>query len=160
MQIGFIGLGKMGMNMITRLVRGGHKVVAFDTDEQKRAMAESLGAVAVSSLSGFVTALDMPRTVWVMVPSGDVTERVIEQCGMLLSSGDVLVDGGNSNFRDTLRRAHELLTKGIHLLDAGTSGGVWGLDNGYCLMVGGAPKAVSLVTPAFETLSPRMGICT
>lgn len=157
MQIGFVGLGKMGMNMVARLQQGGHQVIALDTDAQKRAAVEQTGAVAVTQLPELVQKLSKPRLLWLMVPAGDATQQVLDELMPLLDPGDVIVDGGNSYFRDSLQRAETLLQKGIHLLDAGTSGGVWGLKNGYCLMVGGHDRAVAHATPAFVTLAPPHG---
>ncbi len=157
MEIGFVGLGKMGMNMVTRLTLGGHRVVAYDTDGEKRSEALSHGAQIAHSLSELTQVLSSPRLIWVMVPSGDPTEQVLEKLGNLLHAGDVIADGGNSYFRDSIRRSQTLLAKGIHLLDAGTSGGIWGLKNGYCLMVGGTQKAFSLAEPALKTLAPTAG---
>ncbi|HUB05955.1 MAG TPA: decarboxylating 6-phosphogluconate dehydrogenase [Myxococcales bacterium] len=155
MKLGLVGLGKMGMNMTVRLTEGGHQVVAFDQDPSKaRSIA---GAIPAASISELVKKLEGPRAVWVMVPSGAPTEGVIGELGGLLAAGDVVIDGGNSNFRDSQRRCAKLKEKGIHFLDAGTSGGVWGLKVGYCLMVGGDKGAFTRVEPIFRTLAPKDG---
>jgi 6-phosphogluconate dehydrogenase len=159
MQLGFVGLGKMGMNMVTRLVRGGHSIVAFDrsSDAQRTAAGPDVGATAVDSLEALVRALDAPRAVWVMVPAGAPTESTVEALGTLLSSGDTIIDGGNTNFHDDQRRAATLAAKGITYIDAGTSGGIWGLKEGYCLMVGGDENACARLEPIFLTLAPKDG---
>ncbi|HEX6750935.1 MAG TPA: decarboxylating 6-phosphogluconate dehydrogenase [Longimicrobium sp.] len=158
MRLGMVGLGKMGGNMVTRLLGGGHEVVVFDRDpEVTRKVGEAQGATAVASLEEMAQALQSPRVVWVMVPAGAPTEDTLQKLAALLHPGDVLIDGGNSNFHDSQRRAAELEERGLHFVDAGTSGGVWGLKVGYCLMVGGAPEAVSICEPAFRTLAPEDG---
>jgi 6-phosphogluconate dehydrogenase len=158
MQLGMVGLGKMGGNMVTRLLQGGHEVVVFDLDpELTRRVGSAEGARAVGSLSEMVGALGAPRVVWVMVPAGAPTEQTLLSLAAEMFPGDVLIDGGNSNFNDTRRRAAELAEKGIRLVDAGTSGGVWGLEVGYCLMVGGDPEPVAMCEPAFRTLAPPEG---
>jgi 6-phosphogluconate dehydrogenase len=158
MQLGMVGLGKMGGNMVTRLLRGGHEVVVFDLDaELTKRVGAAEGARAVGSLSGMVEALAAPRVVWVMVPAGAPTEQTLLSLAAEMSAGDVLIDGGNSNFNDTKRRAAELGEMGIRLVDAGTSGGVWGLEVGYCLMVGGEAEPVAMCEPAFRTLAPPDG---
>jgi 6-phosphogluconate dehydrogenase len=144
--------------MAQRLTRGGHQVVVHDRDEAvTRAVADAADATSAASLDEIVGALDAPRVVWVMVPAGPPTEQVLHDVAGRMQPGDVLIDGGNSNFRDTQRRAQELAGRGIHLVDAGTSGGIWGLENGYCLMVGGDVDAVALAEPAFRTLAPENG---
>ena len=148
MQLGIIGLGRMGANMAERLRRGGHEVIGYDRKPQ---------VSDVSSLSGLVDRLTPPRTVWVMVPSGDPTEQMIQKLTDLLQEGDLVVDGGNSNFRDSMRRSGELKERGLLFMDAGTSGGIWGLEVGYCLMVGGTEGAFRLVEPALKTLAPEDG---
>ncbi|HEX2091923.1 MAG TPA: decarboxylating 6-phosphogluconate dehydrogenase [Longimicrobiaceae bacterium] len=158
MQLGMVGLGKMGGNMATRLVRGGHRVVAFDLDPGlTRRVGSQEGAQGVGSLPEMVGALEAPRVVWVMVPAGAPTEQTLRSLATEMSSGDILIDGGNSNFHDTRRRAAELAEQGIRFVDAGTSGGVWGLENGYCLMVGGPDEAVRHCEPLFRTLAPPDG---
>ncbi len=157
MRLGMVGLGRMGGNMTVRLLRGGHEVVAFDPTAEAVAAAEAAGATGASSLSELVGALAPPRVVWLMVPAGEVTESSVRQLRDLLSAGDVVVDGGNSYYKDSIRRAEELAAAGIAFVDCGTSGGVWGLANGYCLMVGGRTEAVRLVEPAFLALAPEGG---
>ena len=157
MELGFIGLGKMGMNMVTRLRRDQHRVVVFDRSTELIKQAESLGCVGASSLSDLVGKLSAPRARWVMVPSGAPTEDTIKAVAALLQSGDTIVDGGNTRFHDDVRRAAELKKNGIHYVDAGTSGGIWGLKVGYCLMVGGEDAAVKRLEPVFKTLAPENG---
>ena len=157
MELGFIGLGKMGMNMVTRLRRDQHRVVVYDRSNELIKQAENQGCVGSSSLSDLVGKLSVPRAVWVMVPSGAPTEETIQAVADLLQSGDIIVDGGNTRFHDDVRRAAELKKKGIHYVDAGTSGGIWGLKVGYCLMVGGEEAAVKRLEPAFKTLAPENG---
>ena len=158
MRLGMVGLGKMGGNMVQRLLRGGHEVAVYDLDAALTQKIGALpGAAAVSSLEAMAAALEAPRVVWVMVPAGNPTEQTLKALAAALQPGDVLIDGGNSNFHDTKRRAAELEGRGIRFVDAGTSGGVWGLENGYCLMVGGPEEAVRLVEPAFRTLAPEGG---
>ena len=157
MQIGFVGLGKMGLNMVTRLVRGGHTVVAYDRSADAVARAEAAGAKGVSTLEALSTALAAPRAVWVMVPSGDPTESTVTALGRLLSAGDTIIDGGNTNFHDDVRRAQALAAKRVDYVDAGTSGGIWGLQEGYCLMVGGEADVCQRLEPIFLTLAPPDG---
>jgi 6-phosphogluconate dehydrogenase len=157
MQLGFVGLGKMGLNMVTRLAKGGHQIVAYDRDPAATARAETVGAAGASGLDTLVLALSPPRAVWVMVPAGDPTESTITALADLLSSGDVIIDGGNTNFHDDLRRAESLGGRDIHYVDAGTSGGVWGLKEGYCLMVGGEEDVCGHLEPIFLTLAPEDG---
>ena len=154
MQLGMIGLGKMGANMTTRLLRGGHTVVVHDHSPEAVARAVADGATGAESLAAVVEGLAMPRTVWVMVPSGDPTEATITALAGLLSPGDTVIDGGNSNYKDSVRRGAELRERGVHFLDVGTSGGVWGLQEGYALMIGGDADAVERLRPIFETLAP------
>ena len=156
MQIAFVGLGKMGGNMVRRLRRDDHDVVAFDRDaDVATALADETGARAVASLEDLVAALDAPRHVWVMVPHGDPTASTVRALGDLLSEGDVIVDGGNSRWSDDAARADELSGKGVRYLDVGTSGGVWGLDAGYCMMVGGPAEAVETLSPVLDSLAPE-----
>jgi len=157
MQIGFVGLGKMGLNMVTRLIRGGHQVAAFDRSADAIAQAAAAGAKGAASLDALVAALAPPRAVWVMVPAGAATESTVAALGNLLSKGDTIVDGGNTNFHDDVRRAEALKAKGITYIDAGTSGGIWGLQEGYCLMVGGDAGACKRLEPIFLTLAPENG---
>ncbi|MGX6447240.1 phosphogluconate dehydrogenase (NAD(+)-dependent, decarboxylating) [Patulibacter sp. S7RM1-6] len=156
MQIAFVGLGKMGGNMVRRLRRDDHDVVAFDRDpELARALGEETGARAVGALEELVDALEAPRHVWVMVPHGEPTESTVAALGELLDAGDVIVDGGNSRWTDDVPRAERLREKGVHYLDVGTSGGVWGLDVGYCMMVGGDAEAVRSLSPVLDSLAPE-----
>ena len=157
MQIGFVGLGRMGLNMVTRLVQGGHTVVAYDRSADAVARADAAGAKGVATLETLIAGLDAPRAVWVMVPSGDPTESTVSALGRLLSAGDTIVDGGNTNFHDDVRRAQALAAKRVEYVDAGTSGGIWGLQEGYCLMVGGKPDVCKRLEPIFLTLAPTDG---
>ncbi|MDQ2979251.1 MAG: decarboxylating 6-phosphogluconate dehydrogenase [Acidobacteriota bacterium] len=157
MKLGFVGLGRMGGNMVQRLLRGGHVVVAYARGVDAVREAVSHGAVGASSLEDIVAKLDPPRVVWLMIPAGKPVDDSIAALKLRLSRGDVVVDGGNSRFTESVRRAAELSASGIGFVDAGTSGGVWGLDNGYCLMVGGAPEHVRTVEPALKTLAPPDG---
>jgi len=157
MQIGFVGLGRMGLNMVTRLTRGGHQVVAYDRSADAVAKAGTASARGVASLDALVGALTPPRAVWVMVPAGEPTESTIATLASKLEPGDAIVDGGNTNFHDDVRRAESLRPKGIHYVDAGTSGGIWGLQEGYCLMVGGDADVCRRLEPIFLTLAPENG---
>ncbi len=157
MDIGFIGLGKMGMNMVTRLTQGGHRVVAFDRSPDLITQAQGIGATGATSLEDMIGQLAKPRAIWVMVPSGAPTEETIRLLGALLEENDIVIDGGNSKFHDDVRRADELRPRSIHYVDAGTSGGIWGLKLGYCLMVGGDQGSVQHLAPIFTTLAPPNG---
>lgn len=157
MELGFIGLGKMGMNMVTRLRRDQHRVVVYDRSNDLITQAEGQGCIGSSSLADLVGKLSAPRAVWMMVPSGAPTEETTQAVAALLQPGDIIVDGGNTRFHDDVRRAAELKKKGIHYVDAGTSGGIWGLKVGYCLMVGGEDAAVKRLEPVFKTLAPENG---
>jgi 6-phosphogluconate dehydrogenase len=157
MNIGFIGLGKMGLNMVTRLQRAGHQVTAYDRSADALANATAAGCTGASSLSDLVQRLKAPRAVWVMVPSGAPTEETVQAVAALLQPDDIIIDGGNTRFHDDVRRSKELAAKKVRYVDAGTSGGIWGLQNGYCLMVGGEKEAVDRLTPIFETLAPPNG---
>jgi 6-phosphogluconate dehydrogenase len=157
MQIGFVGLGRMGGNMVTRLLRSNHQVIAYDRAEAARAAVEKGGARGVDSLDALVGALTPPRAVWVMVPAGAATESTINELAAKLVTGDVVIDGGNTKWTDDVRRAEALKPRGIHYVDAGTSGGIWGLENGYCLMVGGEKDVVTRLAPIFTTLAPPDG---
>ena len=154
MELGLIGLGRMGANMAQRLVRGGHRVVGFDLDDAARTAAAGAGAEIAAGAEALLAMLATPRVVWLMVPAGAAVDGVIESLLPRLSAGDVVVDGGNSNYRDTLRRAASLAEGDVSLVDVGTSGGVWGLDEGYSMMVGGSPGAVERLRPTLETLAP------
>ncbi|MBD0316008.1 MAG: decarboxylating 6-phosphogluconate dehydrogenase [Nitrospiraceae bacterium] len=157
MELGFVGLGKMGMNMVTRLRRDHHRVVVYDRSPEAVKQAEGEGCVGSTSLADLVRQLAAPRVVWIMVPSGAPTEETVQGAAALLQPRDIIVDGGNTRFHDDVRRAADLKRKGIHYIDAGTSGGIWGLTVGYCLMVGGEEVAVKHLAPAFTTLAPENG---
>jgi|SRR5579863_3853854 len=151
------GLGKMGANMVRRLLRGGHQCVAYARRAQSVQPLVSDGASGTTSLAEFVSKLTKPRTAWVMVPAGDATELVVTTLADLMEPGDTIIDGGNSYFKDDVRRAKAVKAKGIHYLDVGTSGGVWGIERGYCMMIGGEPDAVKRLDPIFKTLAPGRG---
>ena len=157
MKMGMVGLGKMGANMTLRLIRGGHEVVVTDlsADNVKHSAAD--GAIASSSLDDFVNKLGKPRVAWLMVPAGAPTEQTAQALAQKFQPGDILIDGGNSYFKDDIRRSKQLKDKGIHYVDVGTSGGVWGLDRGYCMMIGGPKEAVQQLDPIFKTLAPGRG---
>ena len=158
MEIGFIGLGRMGGNMVQRLLRGGHRVVAWDPNAASVAEVAGAGAVAASSLGDVVARLgDRPRAIWSMVPSGNPTEQVIRDLGAAMERGDIVVDGGNSHYKESVRRGGLLRERGVSFIDSGTSGGIWGLENGYCLMVGGDAAACTRLEPVFTTLAPPNG---
>jgi len=157
MQLGMIGLGRMGANIVRRLLRDGHECVAFDVNpDHVRALAQE-GATAAMSLDEFVRALTMPRAAWVMVPAGDPTEQTIIELSQRMDADDIIIDGGNSYYKDDVRRAKALKKREIQYIDVGTSGGVWGLDRGYCLMIGGEARAVTRLEPIFKTLAPGSG---
>jgi 6-phosphogluconate dehydrogenase len=157
MQLGMIGLGRMGGNMVRRLMRGGHDCVVFDLNPENVAALEKEGATGAASMEAFVRKLKPPRAVWVMVPAGDATEKTVDALSKLMAPGDIIIDGGNSNFKDDARRAKALAGQGVRYLDAGTSGGVWGLERGYCLMVGGEKTAFDHLEPIIRTLAPGRG---
>ena len=157
MEIGMVGLGRMGANMVLRLLRGGHRVTVFDLSPEAVARLVDQGAVGASSLTDLATRLPPPRAIWIMVPAGDPVTRTIDALLPALGPGDVLIDGGNSQYGDSRQRAARLENHGIRLLDAGTSGGVWGLTEGYCLMVGGDAEAARRLEPVFLTLAPEGG---
>jgi 6-phosphogluconate dehydrogenase len=158
MQLGMVGLGRMGANMTHRLIDGGHEVVVYDRNPDAVRQSTELGAVGTASLEELATRLTRPRTVWIMVPAGAPVEQTISGLLSYLEAGDILIDGGNSNFKDTRRRAEEVAAaKGVQFLDSGTSGGIWGLKNGYCLMIGGPKEAFERVEPIFKTLAPPEG---
>ena len=157
MQIGMIGLGRMGGNMVRRLIRGGHECVVFDRNPAAVEELAKEGATGSASMDDFVAKLAPPKTAWVMVPAGPITEAVVRDLGERLGEGGVVIDGGNSHFKDDVRRAQELKARGIHYVDAGTSGGVWGLERGYCLMIGGDRDMVERLDPIWKTLAPGVG---
>src|SRR6478752_5222169 len=156
MQLGMIGLGRMGANIVRRIMRDGHTAVAYDTSADTVAQLAGEGAVGANSLEEFVQKLDKPRVAWVMIPAG-ITDKVVEQLADLLEDGDIVINGGNSNYREDIDRAADLKTKGIHYIDVGTSGGVWGLERGYCLMIGGDDEAVAQCDPLFASIAPGLG---
>lgn len=157
MELGMIGLGRMGANMTERLVLGGHRVVSYDRSPEAIQHVVDKGAVGAHSLADFIKQLSPPRAVWLMVPSGDPVDQTIEQLRPNLAKGDVIIDGGNSNYKDSIRRAEQLKQQGFHFVDAGTSGGIWGLQVGYCMMVGGDKEVVERLVPIFKTLAPKDG---
>jgi 6-phosphogluconate dehydrogenase len=159
MQLGMIGLGRMGANMVKRLTSGGHTCIVYDLDpaRAKQMAAENQSVTGAADLPDLVRKLSKPRALWIMVPSGDATEKTVETLAGLMEAGDIIIDGGNSYFKDDVRRAAKLKEKGIHYMDAGTSGGVWGAERGYCLMVGGEPDIFDRLEPIFATLAPGSG---
>ena len=157
MQLGMIGLGRMGGNMVRRLLRGKHQCVVFDRNPDQVKQLAGEGALAAVSLDDFIRKLTKPRAAWVMVPAGEATESTVMALAERMERGDVIIDGGNSCFKDDIRRARAVQPRGIHYLDAGTSGGIWGLERGYCLMIGGAREAVERLDPIFKTLAPGRG---
>jgi len=157
MQIGMVGLGRMGANMVERLIKGGHECVVFDLNPENVKRLASQGAVGSGSLEEFVKHLKPPRTAWVMVPAGEATEKTILSLAEYLEPGDVVIDGGNTNYKDDVRRARVLKKKKIHFVDVGTSGGIWGVERGYCLMIGGEADVVKRLDPIFKTLAPGRG---
>ncbi|HEY8515721.1 MAG TPA: decarboxylating 6-phosphogluconate dehydrogenase [Candidatus Binatia bacterium] len=156
MQLGMIGLGRMGFNIVKRLMRAGHTCVVYDQNQKAVADLVKEGATGAANLDEFVQKLEKPRAAWIMVPAA-VTDTVINELAPRLEQGDIIIDGGNSYFRDDRRRAKELLPKGIHYIDCGTSGGVWGLERGYCLMIGGEPEPVKHLDPIFKAIAPGRG---
>jgi 6-phosphogluconate dehydrogenase len=157
MEIGFVGLGRMGKNMVLRLLAGGHRVVAWNRSSEPMAEVIAKGATAARDFADLVAQLTPPRVVWVMLPAGDVTEKTLGDLAPLFARGDILVDGGNAHYKDSRRRAAELAARGLMFVDAGTSGGIWGLEIGYCLMVGGERAAVDRIAPVLATLAPPDG---
>lgn len=157
MQIGVIGLGRMGANIVRRLIRHGHECVVFNRTPDKIKQLAEEGAKPAYTLDDFIHKLDSPRVIWLMLPAGDPTESMIDELARQLSPEDIIIDGGNSYYVDDIRRSNELVAKGIHYLDVGTSGGVWGLERGYCLMIGGAVTAVQHLDPVFQSLAPGVG---
>jgi 6-phosphogluconate dehydrogenase len=154
MELGLIGLGKMGFNMADRLRLGGHKVVGFDFNKDVTAKLTATGGVGVNSLEDLVKGLAAPRAIWIMVPAGDPVDQTIAKLKPFMEKGDIFIDGGNSNYKDTQRRHAELTPEGFHFVDCGTSGGIWGITEGYSMMIGGDPEPVAALTPIFETLAP------
>ena len=154
MDIGMIGMGRMGGNMAERIRQGGHRVVGYDRDPDTRGAAAARGLDVADTLEHLVEVLPKPRAVWVMVPSGNPTEATVSALTDVLEEGDVVIDGGNSNYKDTMRRAASLQRRGVRMIDAGVSGGIWGLAEGFCLMVGGEDDAIAMVEPIFRTLAP------
>ena len=157
MQIAMIGLGRMGANLVRRLMRSGHSCVVYDRDPDARAALEKEGATAAADLGAVVAQLESPRTVWVMLPAGEATETAISDLQSLMSAGDTIIDGGNTFWKDDIRRAKKLQESGIDYVDVGTSGGVWGLERGYCLMIGGRKEVVDRLDPIFAALCPGIG---
>jgi 6-phosphogluconate dehydrogenase len=154
MELGMIGLGRMGANMTERLIQGGHRVVVHDIDPAAVARVSALGASGAASIEALVRQLAPPRAIWMMVPAGDVVEQTLNAVAAFMQKGDVIIDGGNSNYKDSMRRAAVHSSKGLHLVDSGTSGGIWGLREGYCLMIGGDKTAVERLRPIFQSLAP------
>ena len=157
MQLGMVGLGRMGANLVRRLMRDGHDAVVYDVNEAPIKELEQEGAIGAYTLDDFVASLSTPRAVWIMVPAGDITERTVTDLASRLDPGDIIIDGGNSYYRDDIRRAGELKAKDIHYVDVGTSGGVFGLDRGYCLMIGAEDGVFSHLEPIFRTIAPGVG---
>src|SRR6187551_2580822 len=157
MQLAMIGLGRMGANMARRLLRAGHTCTVYDRSPDAVAQLVREGATGVDSLAALVSSLAAPRHVWVMVPAGEPTEATISELAGILAPGDTIIDGGNTHFKDDIRRAQALAAKQIHYVDVGTSGGVYGLERGYCLMIGGEPEVVTRLQPIFATLAPGPG---
>ena len=154
MQLGMIGLGRMGANIVRRIMRDGHSAVVYDRDPAAVAALVTEGAVGAASLADLVAQMDPPRNVWIMVPAGGITQAVVDELGALLAQGDTMIDGGNSYYRDDIRRAAALRPQGIHYVDCGTSGGVWGLERGYSLMIGGDDEAVNRLNPIWDSVAP------
>jgi len=157
MKLGMIGLGRMGGNIVRRLIRKGHQCVVFDQNSATVDHVVAEGAASGSDLGDLVHRIERPRAVWIMLPAGQTTEQTVTQLGDILSEGDIVIDGGNSYYKDDIRRAQILKAKGIHFVDCGTSGGVWGLERGYCLMIGGDKAVVERLDPIFEALAPGVG---
>src|ERR1700694_67736 len=157
MQLGMIGLGRMGANMVRRLMKGGHQCIVFDLNSDNVKKLASEGAIGASSVQDFVQKLNKPRAAWVMVPAGAATESTVLNLAGLMETGDTIIDGGNSYFKDDIRRGKILKEQGVHYLDVGTSGGVWGLERGYCMMIGGSKESAERLDPIFKTLGPGVG---
>jgi 6-phosphogluconate dehydrogenase len=156
-QLGMVGLGRMGANIVRRLMRAGHECVVYDVNPDAISELEGEGAVGASSLEELASKLDAPRSVWVMVPAGEITEKTVGEVADALSEGDAIIDGGNTHYHDDIRRSQELAERGIDYIDCGTSGGVWGLERGYCLMIGGPDDAVKRLDPIFASVAPGLG---
>src|SRR6202167_5704066 len=157
MQLGMIGLGRMGGNIVRRLMRHGHSTVVYDKDAKAVAEIGKEGATGSGTLQEFVSRLEKPRAAWVMLPAGHITETTIEALAKLMEAGDVIIDGGNTFWQDDVRRGKTLKERGIHYVDVGTSGGVWGIERGYCMMIGGDKSVVERLDPIFKTLAPGIG---
>lgn len=157
MQLGVVGLGRMGGNIVRRLMRNGHQCVVFDQNPKAVASLVKEGATGGTDLKNLAAQLKKPRAVWVMLPAGEITEGTVAQLGGLMDKGDIIIDGGNSFYKDDVRRAQTLKAKGIHYIDCGTSGGVWGLERGYCMMIGGEKEVIDRLDPIFDTLAPGAG---
>jgi 6-phosphogluconate dehydrogenase len=157
MRIGVDGLGKMGANIVRRLIQDGHECVVYSRSPEKVQQLAAEGAIAAHDLADLVNQLEKPRAIWLMLPAGEPTEQAVEQLAKLLEPGDILIDGGNSHYIDDIRRAQTLTARGIHYIDVGTSGGVWGLERGYCMMIGGTESIVQHLDPIFKTLAPGRG---
>jgi 6-phosphogluconate dehydrogenase len=156
MQLGMVGLGRMGAGIVRRLMRDGHRCVGYDVSPDAVTALEADGAQGASTIAEFVSKLERPRTAWVMVPAGEITERTIAQLAQALEPGDTIIDGGNTHYHDDIRHAEELRAEDIHHVDCGTSGGVWGLERGFCLMIGGETEVVGRLSPLFATIAPGM----
>ncbi|HTR89443.1 MAG TPA: NADP-dependent phosphogluconate dehydrogenase, partial [Solirubrobacteraceae bacterium] len=154
MQLGMVGLGRMGANIVRRLLRDGHRCVGYDVSAEAVRALEGDGAVGASSVKEFVAKLERPRAAWVMVPAGEITDETIGELAEAMEPGDVIIDGGNTHYHDDIRHAGELRERGIHHVDCGTSGGVWGLERGYCLMIGGEEEVVGRLEPIFASIAP------
>src|SRR4249920_3494303 len=154
MQLGMVGLGRMGAGMVRRLIRDGHHCVGFDVSPAAVEALAADGAIGAESLADFVAKLDKPRAAWVMVPAGEITDKTIRALAEVLEPGDTIIDGGNTHYHDDIRHANELREKGIHHVDVGTSGGVWGLERGFCLMIGGETEIVDRLSPIFASIGP------
>jgi 6-phosphogluconate dehydrogenase len=157
MKLGMVGLGRMGGNMVRRMLKGGHEVVVTDRAAENVKHLADRGAIGSKSLNDFVSKLGKPRIIWMMIPAGDPTEQTVEALSQELQAGDILIDGGNSYFKDDVRRSAQMKQKGVHYVDVGTSGGVWGLERGYCMMIGGPKEVVQQLDPIFKTLAPGRG---
>ncbi|MBV9573396.1 MAG: decarboxylating 6-phosphogluconate dehydrogenase [Acidobacteriales bacterium] len=157
MKLGMVGLGRMGGNMVRRLLKGGHEVVVTDQAAENVKQFADHGAIGSTSLTDLVSRLGKPRIIWLMIPAGDPTEQTVQALSQQLQAGDILIDGGNSYFKDDVRRSAQMKPKGIHYVDVGTSGGVWGLERGYCMMIGGPQEVVQQLDPIFKTLAPGRG---